>query len=167
MTAGLRGPSRRRPCRALCARNSPRDASVPLPINAVVHRDYFLDGTGFDKVAEDYRYADEAHRPFIASLSDYFTLVLPDLTYINGVASSDPPALLFVPVPNGGTYDEAILSACYATSCTAKDIAQAIGLSDSSYFRKRIRFRVVGDKTVALEPATKVHLQLVHGPAPV
>ena len=98
MTAGLRGPSRRRPCRALCAQDSPREASAPLPINAVTHRDHFLDGTGFDKVAEGYRNAGEAHRPFIASLSDYFTLVLPNLTYINGVASSDPPALLLVPV---------------------------------------------------------------------
>lgn len=95
-------------------------------------------GTGFDKVAEDYRNADETHRPFILSSSDHFTLVLPDLTYGNGVASSDLPALLFAPVPSGGAHDEAILSVCYATARTAKDIAQTIGLSDSSYFRKRI-----------------------------
>ena len=94
--------------------------------------------TGFDKVAEDYRNADEAHRPFIFSSSDHFTLVLPDLTYDDGVASSDLPTLLFVPVPSGGAHDDAILSACYATARTAKDIAQTIGLSDSSYFRKCI-----------------------------
>ena len=95
-------------------------------------------GTGFDKVAEDYRDVDESHRPFIFSTSDHFTLVLPDLTYGSGVVSTDLPALLFAPVPNGGTHDEAILSACYTTARTAKDIAQTIGLSDSSYFRKHI-----------------------------
>jgi predicted HTH transcriptional regulator len=95
-------------------------------------------GTGFDKVAEDYRDADEGHRPFIFSTSDHFTLVLPDLTYGNGVADAGAPPLVFAPVPNGSAHDGAILSACYATARTAGEIAQVIGLSDSSYFRKRI-----------------------------
>ena len=37
-------------------------------------------GTGFDKITEEYALADEAHKPYIYSSSDHFTLVLPDLT---------------------------------------------------------------------------------------
>lgn len=70
-------------------------------------------GTGFDKIVEEYRNAGETHRPYIYSSSDHFTLVLPDLTYRDGVEDSSAPALLFAPAENGTNYDEKVLSFCY------------------------------------------------------
>lgn len=95
-------------------------------------------GTGFDKIVEAYRDADLLHRPYIMSASDHFTLVLPDLTYGAGVESSDIPSLIFSPVPDGTAYDEQVLAYCYYQAHKASDIAEHIGISDSSYFRKRI-----------------------------
>ena len=45
-------------------------------------------GTGFDKIIEEYKETDGAHKPYIYSSSDHFTLVLPDLTYENGIDDS-------------------------------------------------------------------------------
>ena len=50
-------------------------------------------GTGFDKIMEEYQGVDEAHRPYIYSTSDHFTLVLPDLTYSEGVEDNKIPHL--------------------------------------------------------------------------
>ena len=95
-------------------------------------------GTGFDKIAEEYREADETHRPYIFSASDHFTLVLPDLTYDAGVSNSDYPVLEFAPVSNGSEHDGAILSFCYYQARKAGEIAAYLEISDSSYYRKRI-----------------------------
>ena len=95
-------------------------------------------GTGFDKIAEEYREADETHRPYIFSASDHFTLVLPDLTYCEGLSNSDYPVLEFVPVSGGTEYDANILSYCYYQARKAGEIASFLGISDSSYYRKTI-----------------------------
>jgi len=95
-------------------------------------------GTGFEKIAEDYAEADERHRPYIYAASDHFTLVLPDLTYEQGVADSDLSAIAFVPVPDGTEHDEKVLSFCYHQARRASEIAKFLGLSDSTYFRKMI-----------------------------
>ena len=95
-------------------------------------------GTGFDKIAEEYSEADETHRPYIFSASDHFTLVLPDLTYCDGLSNSDYPVLEFVPVSGGTEYDANILSYCYYQARKAGEIASFLGISDSSYYRKTI-----------------------------
>ncbi|MBO5281778.1 MAG: putative DNA binding domain-containing protein [Lachnospiraceae bacterium] len=95
-------------------------------------------GTGFDKIIEEYKGEDENHRPYIFSSSDHFTLVLPDLTYLDGVKDSGMPVLTFVPVPNGTDYDDGVLSFCYYQAHKASEIAQYLGLSDSTYFRKQV-----------------------------
>ena len=94
-------------------------------------------GTGFDKIVEDYSKADEKHRPYIYSTSDHFTLVLPDLTYDGGVKAEPTENLIYVPVPNGSKYDEKILSFCYNNAKTAAEISEYLGMSDSSYFRRK------------------------------
>lgn len=95
-------------------------------------------GTGFDKIMEEYADADEKHRPYIYSSSDHFTLVLPDLTYIDGVEEDGIPVLSFVPVPGGGEYDEKVLAFCYYQAHKSSEIAAYLGVSDSTYFRKQI-----------------------------
>ncbi len=95
-------------------------------------------GTGFDKIMEEYKGTDEAHRPYIYSSSDHFTLVLPDLTYMDGVEDSNLPNLTFVPVEKGTDYDDKVLSFCYNQAHKASEIAEYLGISDSTYFRKQV-----------------------------
>lgn len=95
-------------------------------------------GTGFDKIAEAYHKADEAHRPYIYSTSDHFTLVLPDLTYADGLVGSDVPHVTFVPVADGTDHDERVLAFCYDQARSAAEIAERLGMSNSSYMRKSI-----------------------------
>lgn len=95
-------------------------------------------GTGFDKIVEEYENADEAHKPYIYSSSDHFTLVLPDLTYTNGVENSSVPVIKFIPVPNGTAFDEKILAFCYYQAHSVSEIAGYLGISDSTYFRKQV-----------------------------
>lgn len=95
-------------------------------------------GTGFDKIIEEYEGQDEMHRPYIYSSSDHFTLVLPDLTYTEGLCDRNTPTLTFVPVPNGTNYDDKVLSFCYHQAHKVSEIADFLGISDSSYLRKRV-----------------------------
>lgn len=95
-------------------------------------------GTGFDKIIEEYSKADERHKPFIYSSSDHFTLVLPDLTYGDGIENSDNPKVEFVPVPNGTEYDARVLSFCYNKARKVAEIAEYLDVSDSTYLRKNI-----------------------------
>ncbi|MCR4649838.1 MAG: putative DNA binding domain-containing protein [Lachnospiraceae bacterium] len=95
-------------------------------------------GTGFDKITEEYAEADEAHKPYIYSTSDHFTLVLPDLTYSRGIEYGGLAHIVFAPVPDGTEHDEKILSFCYYHAHKASEIAEFLGISDSSYFRKKV-----------------------------
>lgn len=95
-------------------------------------------GTGFDKITEEYALADEAHKPYIYSSSDHFTLVLPDLTFEEGVENSDIPVLTFVPAKNGTELDSAVLAFCYKQARKVSSIAEYLGVSDSTYLRKQV-----------------------------
>lgn len=95
-------------------------------------------GTGFDKIVEEYRGVNEMHRPYIYSSSDHFTLVLPDLTYADGVEDSSTPTLTFVPVEDGTVYDDKVLSFCYYQAHKVSEIAEYLGISDSTYLRKQV-----------------------------
>lgn len=95
-------------------------------------------GTGFEKIEEAYLSADKRHKPYICSESDHFKLVLPDLTFEAGAQDEDIPALAFIPVANGTKHDKAVLGYCYASARSPKEIADYLGISDSSYMRKNI-----------------------------
>ena len=95
-------------------------------------------GTGFDKIIEEYKAADETHRPYIHSSSDHFKLVLPDLTYVDGIEDSNIPVLAFAPVANGTDYDDKVLSFCYYQAHKVSEIAEYLGISNSTYFRNQV-----------------------------
>lgn len=99
-------------------------------------------GTGFEKIAEDYKDADERHKPYIFSKTDHFTLVLPDLTYESGL-SGYKSALSYIPPRRKGRYDDAILAFCYGAERTALEVARELGVSDSTYLRGSILRRLV------------------------
>lgn len=95
-------------------------------------------GTGFEKIMEDYKDVDDAHRPYICSSTDHFTLVLPDLTYASGVTEKMTPEIVFAPVPNGTVHDEKVLSFCYYQAHKVSEIAEFLGVSDSTFLRKKV-----------------------------
>ena len=112
-------------------------------------------GTGFDKITEEYQSADETHRPYIFSSSDHFTLVLPDLTYAEGIEDSSIPNLAFTPVPDGTVYDEKILSFCYYQAHKVSEIAEYLGVSDSTYFRKQVLENLVKNQYLIKSKASR------------
>ena len=87
---------------------------------------------------EEYATVDEAHKPYIYSKSDHFTLVLPDLTYDKGIEDDTSPVINFVPVPNGTEQDKKVLAFCYFKARKVSEIAQHLGISDSTYFRAKV-----------------------------
>lgn len=95
-------------------------------------------GTGFDKTSEEYRNSDDRHRPYISSASDHFTLVLPDLTYDAGLQENGAVPLVYAPVPEGTVHDDKVLSFCFGMARTASEIANELGVSDSSYLRRKV-----------------------------
>ena len=102
-------------------------------------------GTGFDKIVEDYAKADNAHQPYICSYSDHFTLVLPDLTYHEGVEADEIPHLVYFPVKNGTAHDKKVLEYCYEKPRNTAEIAEYLGISNSSYLRKRVLENLVSN----------------------
>lgn len=101
-------------------------------------------GTGFDKIVDDYKKANEAHKPFITSTSSSFTLVLPDLSYEEGILD-DSIIVNPISIPNKGKHDLDILSFCYIAPRTSREIASYLKISDSSYFRQSILARLVNN----------------------
>lgn len=95
-------------------------------------------GTGFDKITEEYADTDDNHKPYIFSSSDHFTLVLPDLTYTEGIEDDRMPEIIFPPVPNGTVLDEKILAFCYMKAHKTAEIAECLGISNSTYLRKKV-----------------------------
>ena len=102
-------------------------------------------GTGFEKIEEDYSLADKKHKPFICAESDHFTLVLPDMTYQEGVKDDGTPNLSFFPVRGGSKHDKRILEYCYFNAHNAKEISEYLGISNSSYLRNTILKKLVSN----------------------
>ena len=101
-------------------------------------------GTGFEKIMEEYKDYGDEYRPFICSSSDHFTLTLPDLTYREGMVNDSMlPTVEFLPLVNASKHDDKILSYCYFKGHNAKEIADFLGISDSTYFRNTILKRLV------------------------
>ena len=112
-------------------------------------------GTGFDKIVEEYQGADEAHRPYICSATDHFTLVLPDLSYADGIKDQALPALEFPPVPNGSRFDEEILSYCYNKARKTSEIAAHLGVTNSTHLKDKILGTLVANGYLAKEKVSR------------
>ena len=100
-------------------------------------------GTGFEKIIEEYHHVSAAHRPYIFSRNNQFTLVLPDLTYAAGVSDSLGQRLVFDAPENTTKHDDAVIRFCYGEKRTAKEIADHLGISDSAYLRTKVLGRLV------------------------
>lgn len=112
-------------------------------------------GTGFDKITEEYSSADASHKPYICSATDHFTLVLPDLTYADGVVNSSIPMIEFIPVSDGSQYDKDILAFCYNKARKASEIARYIKISNSTHLREKILGTLVENGYLQKEQISK------------
>ena len=63
---------------------------------------------------------------------------LSDLTYVEGVEDSSTPILTFIPAEDGTDYDDKVLSFCYYQAHKVSEIAEYLGISDSTYLRKQV-----------------------------
>lgn len=124
--------------------------------NVLVYCNYMESkGSGFDKIENDYRGRGEQWRPFVSSDSSSFTLVLPDLSYSSGLLDESNIPDIYILGDSESPHDKNILAFCYLNHHSAVEIADHLGITPSSYFRKNILSRLVKngllieDKTVS------------------
>lgn len=103
-------------------------------------------GSGFDNIEADYAEAGEAFAPFISTDANSFTLTLPDLTFTKGVTEQDEDSPeVYIQEVQEGKNDLKILSYCYNKKRSVREIADWIGVTPSTYFRKNVIDRLVGN----------------------
>lgn len=112
-------------------------------------------GTGFDKIIDEYKNADSKHRPYVYSTSNHFTLVLPDLTFLDGIV--DPIVDQLPPISNPSKYDVSILSFCKNKERRSKEIADYLQISNSTYFRNTILQNLVDQNLLDKETNGKTN----------
>ncbi len=96
-------------------------------------------GTGFDKIENDYKNADDSHRPFVNSDGFSFTLVLPDMTYEKGVLSPDDQfPEVYLERGSLPANEMKILSFCFNAWRSVSEIAKGIDVRVSTYLRKEV-----------------------------
>ena len=101
------------------------------------------------------------------SATDHFTLVLPDLSFSEGISSSLLPVLEFPPVPGGSRFDEEILSFCYGKAKKSSEIADHLGISDSTHLKEKILGALVTNGSLTREKVSRVFFlqnKSGHGP---
>lgn len=100
-------------------------------------------GSGFDTIEKEYSTYGEAYAPYVSSDSASFTLCLPNLTFRGGVIDENTEiAHIYADGILTGKNDERILAFCYARPRDAKEIAEKIGVTPSTYFRSEVLKRL-------------------------
>lgn len=125
-------------------------------------------GTGFEKIMEEYKDQDIKHKPFIYSKNNQFSIVLPDITYKDGVSVDAESIVLLSKIENPTRFDFSILCFCYENSHSIKEISEYLNISDSTFFRKDVILNLVnqnfllknksGNKTIYLTNKEKIKL---------
>ena len=93
-------------------------------------------GTGLEKIIADYAQYEKKHQPFIYVKNNAFHIVLPDLTNESGVGLDEESIYLLGLIDKPTRFDISILSFCYPKPRTVKEIADHLGISNSSFFKK-------------------------------
>lgn len=103
-------------------------------------------GSGFDKIESDYADSDENHRPYVSCDDSSFTLTLPDMTYGSGVSlNEDDIPEVYAMGTLSGKNDLSILAFCYNSPHSVSEIADYLGMTPSTYFRKNTIKRLVNN----------------------
>ena len=107
-------------------------------------------GTGFEKILDDYKDADELHKPFIRSKYNQFSITLPDLTFEEGVSIEEEAIKVNGIIQNSSKYDIKILSYCFNNFKNVREIASYLNISNSSFIRKNVLDNLVSQKYLIL-----------------
>ena len=94
--------------------------------------------TGFEKIVEDYSLYDKKHQPFIYSKNNTFYIVLPDLTNENGIYLDEESIYVLGVINNPTRFDLSVLSFCYMTNRSIKEITNHLNISNSTYFKTNV-----------------------------
>ena len=96
-------------------------------------------GSGFDKISEEYANQGENLLPFVDSDESSFRLTLPNLLFPGGVIGEGNPCpnVRLEGLPKGER-EMKILSYCYVTARSLKEIAEYCGFKVSSYAKESI-----------------------------
>ena len=83
---------------------------------------------------------DDFHQPFVTTKDTFFTLTLPNQSYEKGVLSESDqaPEITFIEETLFTDKQIKCLSYCYTSPRTIEEIAKYLGVSLSTYFRKKI-----------------------------
>jgi ATP-dependent DNA helicase RecG len=103
-------------------------------------------GTGFEKILDDYKDADELHKPFIRSKYNQFSITLPDLTYEGGVSIDEEAIKINGIIENPSKYDIKILCYCFNDYKNVKEITSYLNVSNSTFIRKNVLDNLVAQK---------------------
>ena len=60
------------------------------------------------------------------------------MTYTEGIEEDGIPVIEFAPVPEGTDFDKKVLAFCYYRAHKVSEIAQYLGVRDSTYLRKKV-----------------------------
>ena len=100
-------------------------------------------GSGFDTIEKEYSPYGDAFSPYVSSDAASFTLCLPDLTFAGGVVDENTEMThIYVDGLLTGKNDKRILAFCYTQPRDAKEIAEKLGVTPSTYFRSEVLKRL-------------------------
>ena len=100
------------------------------------------EGSGFDKISQDYKLMDENHKPYVTAKENYFILTLPNINYSFN-KDSENPDITCMGEELLSEKQLKVLSYCYNKARTAEEIAKFLNISLSTYFRKKILLPLV------------------------
>ena len=108
-------------------------------------------GTGFEKILDDYKEADENHKPFIRNDYNQFSITLPDLTFADGVSVEEDNIFLLKDIVKGSKYDIKILAYCYSDYKNVREITTYLNISNSTFFRKQVLENLVSQNILLMK----------------
>ncbi len=103
-------------------------------------------GSGFDKIEQDYNGKGEHFMPYVSSDESSFTLVLPNLTFTQGIIDEKNIPEIYTESLLEDKNSEKILAFCFKVKRSAKEIAEYLSIQPSTYFRKEIVEKLVEKK---------------------
>ena len=121
------------------------------------------EGSGFDKISQDYLLYPEKYKPFVTSNEKYFKLVLPNANSFG--ISENKDEILSVTTPfdkNLSERDKKILGYCYEEAKTIEEIASKIQMKVSTYLRKTILGNLVNLRLLKENTKSKANIYLAN-----